>query len=67
MRSAFAADMDVRRWAVPTPKWMRDAGLTFSFTTAGLEDAKDFGKRVREAIASRRIALTTFGEVARAR
>jgi imidazolonepropionase-like amidohydrolase len=37
--------------APSNPKWMKDAGLTFSFTTAGLEDVKDFGKRVREAIA----------------
>ncbi len=33
------------------PKWMRDAGLTFSFTTAGLDDAEDFNRRVREALA----------------
>ncbi len=33
------------------PKWMRDAGLSFSFTTAGLEKAEDFPRRVREAIA----------------
>ncbi len=33
------------------PRWMRDAGLEFSFTTAGLEDPKDFSSRVREAIA----------------
>ncbi|HEY6050851.1 MAG TPA: amidohydrolase family protein, partial [Thermoanaerobaculia bacterium] len=33
------------------PRWLRDAGLTFSLTTAGLEDPEDFGKRVREAMA----------------
>jgi imidazolonepropionase-like amidohydrolase len=33
------------------PKWLRDAGLEFSLTTDGLEDAKDFPARVREAIA----------------
>ncbi len=32
------------------PKWMRDAGVAFSFTTAGLEDPEDFPRRVREAI-----------------
>lgn len=37
--------------ASSNPKWLRDAGLTFSFTTAGLEDPKAFGRRVREAIA----------------
>ena len=37
--------------APSNPKWMRDAGLRFSFTTAGLEDPEDFGRRVREAIA----------------
>ena len=37
--------------APSNPKWLRDAGLSFSFTTAGLEDAKDFDKRVREAMA----------------
>jgi hypothetical protein len=37
--------------APSNPKWLRDAGLTFSFTTAGLDDAKDFRKRVREAMA----------------
>jgi hypothetical protein len=30
-------------------KWLKDAGIAFSFTTAGLDDPKDFGKRVREA------------------
>ena len=46
------------RWPSPgvrpgpvDPKWLRDAGLEFSFTTDGLEDPKDFGKRVREAMA----------------
>ena len=33
------------------PKWLRDAGLEFSLTTDGLEDAKEFPARVREAIA----------------
>jgi imidazolonepropionase-like amidohydrolase len=33
------------------PKWMRDAGLTFSFTTAGLDDPEDFNRRVREILA----------------
>ncbi|HEY3172189.1 MAG TPA: amidohydrolase family protein, partial [Thermoanaerobaculia bacterium] len=37
--------------APSNPKWMRDAGVTFSFTTAGLDDPEDFGRRVREAIA----------------
>ena len=37
--------------APSNPKWLRDAGLTFSFTTAGLDDAKDFRERVREAMA----------------
>jgi len=37
--------------APSNPKWMRDAGVTFSFTTAGLEDTEDFARRVREAIA----------------
>jgi imidazolonepropionase-like amidohydrolase len=37
--------------APSNPKWMRDAGLTFSFTTSGLDDPKDFTPRVREAIA----------------
>ncbi len=32
------------------PRWLRDAGLTFSFTTAGLEDVGTFDERVREAI-----------------
>jgi imidazolonepropionase-like amidohydrolase len=33
------------------PKWMKESGLTFSFTTAGLENAGDFPRRVREALA----------------
>src|SRR5262249_21774422 len=37
--------------APSNPKWLRDAGLTFSFTTAGLENAEDFTARVREAVA----------------
>src|SRR5262249_58339692 len=37
--------------AASNPKWLRDAGLTFSFTTAGLENAEDFTARVREAMA----------------
>ncbi len=37
--------------ASSNPRWLRDAGITFSFTTAGLDDPKDFSKRVREAIA----------------
>jgi len=37
--------------APSNPKWLKDAGLEFSFTTAGLEDAREFGKRVREAMA----------------
>src|SRR5438552_3332060 len=37
--------------APSNPKWMRDAGVTFSFTTAGLDDDADFGRRIREAIA----------------
>ncbi len=37
--------------APSNPKWLRDAGLEFSFTTDRLEDPKDFGKRVREAMA----------------
>jgi imidazolonepropionase-like amidohydrolase len=37
--------------ASSNPKWLRDAGVSFSFTTAGLDDPKDFSKRVREAIA----------------
>src|SRR5215470_459620 len=28
--------------APSNPKWLRDAGVTFSFTTAGLENAEDF-------------------------
>ena len=37
--------------APSNPKWMREAGVRFSFTTAGLEDPEEFGRRVREAIA----------------
>jgi imidazolonepropionase-like amidohydrolase len=37
--------------APSNPKWMREAGVTFSFTTAGLDDPEDFAGRVREAIA----------------
>ena len=37
--------------APSNPKWLREAGLTFSFTTAGLDDPEDFRSRVREAIA----------------
>ncbi len=33
------------------PKWMKDSGLSFSLTTAGLDNAEDFPRRVREAIA----------------
>ncbi len=36
--------------AASNPRWLRDAGVEFSFTTAGLDDAKDFPKRVREAM-----------------
>ena len=37
--------------APSNPKWLRDAGLSFSFTTAGLDDPEDFPRRVREALA----------------
>jgi imidazolonepropionase-like amidohydrolase len=37
--------------APSNPKWLRDAGLSFSFTTAGLDDPEDFPRRVREAVA----------------
>src|SRR5260370_22308331 len=37
--------------APSNPKWLRDAGLMFSLSTAGLENAEDFPRRVREAIA----------------
>jgi imidazolonepropionase-like amidohydrolase len=37
--------------APSNPKWMRDAGLSFSLTTAGLEDPESFPARVRQAIA----------------
>jgi len=32
------------------PRWLRDAGLTFSLTTDGLEKVDDFDVRVREAL-----------------
>jgi imidazolonepropionase-like amidohydrolase len=37
--------------APSNPKWMKESGIAFSFTTAGLENAEDFPRRVREAIA----------------
>ena len=37
--------------AASNPRWLRDAGLEFSLTTAGLDDPKDFPKRIREAMA----------------
>jgi imidazolonepropionase-like amidohydrolase len=37
--------------AASNPKWLRDAGLAFSFTTAGLDDPEDFNRRVRETLA----------------
>ncbi len=37
--------------APSNPKWLREAGVEFSFTTAGLDDPKDFPRRVREAMA----------------
>jgi len=37
--------------APSNPRWLRDAGLEFSLTTAGLDDPQDFPKRVREAMA----------------
>ena len=37
--------------APSNPKWLRDAGLAFSLSTAGLENAEDFPRRVREAMA----------------
>ena len=33
------------------PKWLRESGVRFALTTAGLDDPKDFGARVRQAIA----------------
>ncbi len=37
--------------APSNPRWLRDAGLSFSLTTHGLEDPEDFPRRVREAMA----------------
>ena len=37
--------------APSNPAWLREAGLSFSLTTQGLEDPEDFPKRVREAMA----------------
>jgi imidazolonepropionase-like amidohydrolase len=37
--------------APSNPKWLKDAGLTFSFTTDGLDEAEDFPRRLREALA----------------
>ncbi|HEY7368819.1 MAG TPA: amidohydrolase family protein [Thermoanaerobaculia bacterium] len=37
--------------APSNPKWLREAGLAFSLTTAGLEDPEEFPRRVREALA----------------
>ena len=37
--------------APSNPRWLRDAGLVFSLSTAGLENAEDFPRRVREAMA----------------
>ena len=31
------------------PRWLRDAGVSFSLTTDGLEKVEDFETRVREA------------------
>jgi len=48
------------------PKWMKESGLTFSFTTSGLENAEDFPRRVREALArglSREDALAALTTV----
>jgi imidazolonepropionase-like amidohydrolase len=36
--------------APSNPKWLREAGLSFSFTTAGLADPDAFTDRVREAL-----------------
>ncbi|MGE5277346.1 MAG: amidohydrolase family protein, partial [Acidobacteriota bacterium] len=33
------------------PRWLREAGLSFSITTHGLEEPEDLGKRLREAMA----------------
>ena len=37
--------------APSNPKWLKDAGLTFSFTPFGLDDPEDFAKQVRQAMA----------------
>jgi imidazolonepropionase-like amidohydrolase len=37
--------------APSNPRWLRDAGLSFSLTTHGLEDPEDFPRRVRETMA----------------
>ncbi len=37
--------------APANPRWLRDAGLSFSLTTDGLEQVGDFSPRVREAMA----------------
>jgi imidazolonepropionase-like amidohydrolase len=37
--------------APSNPRWLRDAGVEFSLTTDGLDDASEFPARVREAIA----------------
>ena len=37
--------------APSNPRWLRDAGLEFSLTTDGLDDASEFPGRLREAIA----------------
>ena len=37
--------------APSNPEWLREAGVEFSFTTAGLDDPKEFPERVREAMA----------------
>ncbi|HEX4438943.1 MAG TPA: amidohydrolase family protein [Thermoanaerobaculia bacterium] len=49
--------------APSNPRWLRDAGLEFSLTTDGLDDATEFPARVREAIArglSRQDALAAL-------
>ena len=37
--------------APSNPKWMREAGIFFSLTTAGLDDPDDFPRRVRQSLA----------------